>query len=208
MRCTTRRIGLAAAMLWVTFGVAGPARADLVYTFELDAIDVTISNQQFHYDTASFSFTTPNFLTSFAETTVGVNPAGDLNGFAVTSVTEARGGQSPEFTLYVFSSQSTDFNQPVGTVAGFFVELTSVDHVGIYTSDVFGRGVADGFGDTIYSYTTGSLTISGAAVPEPSTLVLASIAALVGWFVVGTNTWWHRAGRADIVQPIVWLPVP
>ena len=164
-------------MLALMVGTAGQAGTVYTYTFEFDPLDVVLGNQPFHYNAADFSFTTPTLLTlAESDTTVNVNPPGNLNGFPVSSV-RFDISVPPNYDFFT-PVADVDFNQPVGSVGAFFARVQNADQVGIYMSANFSRGiVVDPNHNLQFFPANGRLTIS--AVPEPSTFVLAVIAGLI-----------------------------
>ncbi|HEX3397307.1 MAG TPA: hypothetical protein VHS76_11460 [Steroidobacteraceae bacterium] len=106
-----------AHFLWLALLVIAPivAHADYVYTFSLDQVVF----DGYTFAPASFSFeaaTLPALGSMFP-----VSPAGNVNGYLVTSVSiDGQGGNN-----YAFSTQPVSLTNPLGTVDSLFFQSIS-----------------------------------------------------------------------------------
>lgn len=163
----------------VLFAAPVAVNASVVYNyvFSFDELDVTINNQQYSYDAASFSFETPSLLSAIGDSAV-VSPAGDLNGYDVTGVAVNQLGA----TFITFTPDGTLFGPPPpsgavqGDVVGYFFATDDLAvSPGFYPSTNDAGRAIYATGVVFFAYTGGSLTISESQVPEPSILALMGL---------------------------------
>jgi hypothetical protein len=134
----------------------------------------------FHFDPLAFNGQTYDATDIFYTTGSILNPSltylsGSINGYAPATL--LTGGSS-----YIFVASS--FDQPLGTVQGVaFYALLPLSGPGFYFTTAAGRGISfpalpPTTTETLFVYSTGSLTIT--ATPEPDSIWLLLSGALAG----------------------------